>query len=62
MGNLFLYVVYISVALKGRRPAAYGIASENSGDPKDRPPAKSLSPSFQKGSVSVVIFGSPSSR
>jgi hypothetical protein len=25
MGNLFLYVVYISVALKGRRPAAYGI-------------------------------------
>jgi hypothetical protein len=43
-----------------RQPTAP--ASENSGDPKDRLPAKSLSPSFQKGSVSVVIFGSPSSR
>jgi endonuclease YncB( thermonuclease family) len=31
-------------------------------DPEDRPPAKSLSPSLQKGSVNVVIFGSPSSR
>lgn len=31
---------------------------ENSGDPKNRPPTKS--PSLQKGSVSVVIFGSAS--
>jgi hypothetical protein len=46
--------------VRGEQPRAS--ASENSGDPKDRPPAKSLSPSFQKGSVSVLIFGSPSSR
>jgi hypothetical protein len=42
-----------------------GIATtgESSGthDPSSRPPAKSPSPGFQKGSVTVVIFGSPSS-